>query len=64
MVELKPIFLIVIELDNSSVAFKAFLNLINLGIVLGIKKSSLSILNLEIFNIFNRIGITEFLKNN
>ena len=64
VIKLKPIFLIVVELNNSSMAFKALLSSMDLSIILGVKRSSLSILNLEISNIFNKIGITKFLKGN
>ena len=64
MVKLKPIFLGVIKLKNFSIASKASLSLINLSIVLGVKRSSLSILVLEVLDIFNKINIIRFLKSN
>ena len=45
-------------------AFKAFLSLMDLSIILGVKESSSFILVLEVLDIFNGINITRFLKDN
>ena len=57
-------FLAVVELKDSSMASKAPLSLIELSIVLGVRRSSLSILVLEVSNISNRIVITKVLGGN
>jgi len=58
------VFLAVVELKDSSMASKAPLSLIELSIVLGVRRSSLSILVLEVSNISNRIVITKVLGGN
>ena len=62
MVKSEPISSVVIELKDFSVASKALLSLIDLSVVLEVKKSFLSVL--KVSDIFNGINITKFLKGN
>ena len=64
VVELEPVSLEVIELKDFSIAFKAPLSLIDLSVVLRVKRNSLSILVLEVLDISDGINITRFLKGN